>query len=119
MLLLKPKRFLKARLSKYDFLKTPFYEWDRKSRPETFGDYLAKKPEDELFEHRKQAMLFFIQNGNPEKKEYLKTIAKRRLSRYAKNSPLPECSLYEFLWNRNKDYLDQYAINCFCFSRLI
>lgn len=75
---------------KFCFLKTPFYEWDRKSRPETFGDFLAKKPEDELFEHRKQAMLFFVQNGNPEKKEYMKTIAKRRLSRYAKNSPLPD-----------------------------
>lgn len=71
---------------KFCFLKTPFYEWDRKSRPETFGDVLAKKPEDELFEHRKQAMLFFIENGNPQKREYMKTIAKRRLSRYAKNS---------------------------------
>lgn len=75
---------------KFCFLKTPFYEWDRKTRPETFGDVLAKKPEDELFEHRKQAMLFFVQQGNPEKKEYLKTIAKRRLARYAKNSPLPD-----------------------------
>ena len=72
---------------KFCFLKTPFYEWDRKTRPETFGDVLAKQPEDQLFEHRKQAMLFFIQNGNPAKKEYLKTIAKRRLARYAKNSP--------------------------------
>ena len=69
------------------FLKTPFYEWDRKSRPETFGDVLAKQPEEELFEHRKEAMEFFIKNGNPEKREYMKTIAKRRLSRYAKNSP--------------------------------
>ena len=43
-------------------------------------------PEDELFEHRKQAMLFFVQNGNKEKREFLKTIAKRRLARYAKNS---------------------------------
>ena len=68
------------------FLKTPFYEWDRKSRPETFGDVLAKQPENELFEHRKEAMLFFVKNGNPEKREYMKTIAKRRLSRYAKNS---------------------------------
>ncbi len=71
------------------FLKKPFYEWDRKTRPETFGDILAKQSEEDLFEHRKQAMLFFVQNGNPEKKEYLKTIAKRRLSRYAKNSPNP------------------------------
>lgn len=70
-------------------LKTPFYEWDRKSRPETFGDVLAQQPEDELFEHRKQAMLFFVQNGNPEKREYMKTIAKRRLERYAKNSSNP------------------------------
>lgn len=71
---------------KFCFLKTPFYEWDRKSRPETFGDVLAKQPENELFEHRKQAMLFFVQNGNPKRKEALKAIAKRRLSRYAGNS---------------------------------
>ena len=45
-------------------------------------------PEGELFENRKQAMLFFINNGNPEKLEYLKEIAKRRLMRYAKKSPL-------------------------------
>ena len=71
------------------FLKKPFYEWDRKTRPETFGDVLAKQAEDDLFEHRKQAMLFFIKNGNPAKKETLKTIAKRRLARYAKNSSNP------------------------------
>ena len=71
---------------KFCFLKTPFYEWDRKTRPETFGDVLAKQSEEDLFEHRKQAMLFFIKNGNPEKKEFLKTIAKRRLTRYSKNS---------------------------------
>lgn len=71
---------------KFCFLKSPFYEWDRKTRPETFGDILAKQPEDELFEHRKQAMLFFVKNGNPQKREYMKTIAKRRLARYSKNS---------------------------------
>lgn len=70
------------------FIKTPFYEWDRKTRPETFGDFLAKKPENELFEHRKQAMLFFVQNGNPQKREYMKTIAKRRLARYSKNGTI-------------------------------
>lgn len=71
---------------KFCFLNTPFYEWDRKTRPETFGDFLAKKPEHELFEHRKRAMAFFIENGNPEKREFLKTIAKRRLARYGKNT---------------------------------
>ena len=71
---------------KFCFLKTPLYEWDRKTRPETFGDILARQPENELFEHRKQAMLFFVRNGNPQKREYMKTIAKRRLERYAKNS---------------------------------
>ena len=44
-------------------------------------------PEDELFENRKQAMLFFLKNGNPEKIDELKEVAKRRLLRYAKNSP--------------------------------
>lgn len=68
------------------FLDTPFYEWDRKLRPETFGDYLAKMPENELFEHRKQAMLFFVEKGNQSKIAYLKEIAKRRLLRYDGNS---------------------------------
>ena len=68
------------------FINEPFYEWDRKTRPETFGDFLAKKPENELFEHRKQAMMFFVNNGNPQKREFMKTIARRRLARYAKNS---------------------------------
>ncbi len=68
------------------FLKSPLYEWDRKTRPETFGDVLARQSDDDLFEHRKQAMLFFVRNGNPEKKDILRTIAIRRLKRYAKNS---------------------------------
>lgn len=68
------------------FIDTPFYEWDRKTRPETFGDVLAKMPEDDLFEHRRQAMMFFVEQGNPEKLEQLKVIAKRRLARYAKRS---------------------------------
>lgn len=71
------------------FIGKPFYEWDRKTRPETFGDVLARQSEEDLFEHRKQAMLFFVKEGNPDKKEILKTIAKRRLSRYAKNSSNP------------------------------
>ncbi len=71
---------------KFCFLKTPLYEWDRKSRPETFGDVLAKQSEQDLFEHRKQAMLFFVEKGNPKKLEFLKKIAKRRLLRYAKKS---------------------------------
>lgn len=68
------------------FLDTPFYEWDRKLRPETFGDVLAKMPDNELFEHRKQAMLFFVEKGNQSKIAYLKEIAKRRLLRYDGNS---------------------------------
>ena len=68
------------------FIKTPFYEWDRKTRPETFGDVLARMPEKDLLEHRRQAMMFFVENGNPEKFETLKTIAKRRLMRYSKNA---------------------------------
>lgn len=71
------------------FLDTPFYEWDRKLRPQTFGDVLARMPEEELFEHRRQAMLFFVTKGNPAKLHYLKEIAKRRLLRYNGNSHHP------------------------------
>ena len=35
-------------------------------------------------------MLFFLKNGNPEKIDELKAVAKRRLLRYAKNSPLQD-----------------------------
>ena len=35
-------------------------------------------------------MLFFLKNGNPEKIDELKEVAKRRLLRYAKNSPLKD-----------------------------
>lgn len=91
---------------KFCFLKTPFYEWDRKTRPQTFGDVLAKMPDEDLFENRKQAMLFFVNNGNPEKIDYLKTVAKRRLMRYAKKSPLKE--MYEELIDKieNDKYHD-------------
>lgn len=68
------------------FLNTPFYEWDRKLRPETFGQVLAKMPENDLYENRKLAMMFFVENGNPEKISYLREIAKRRLERYNRMS---------------------------------
>ena len=68
------------------FIKTPFYEWDRKTRPETFGDVLARMSDEDLLEHRRQAMMFFVENGNPEMTQTLKTIAKRRLMRYSKNA---------------------------------
>ena len=68
------------------YVSKPLYEWDRKTRPETFGDVLAKQPEDQLFEHRKQAMMFFVNEGNPDKKDFLKALAIRRLKRYSKNS---------------------------------
>jgi len=32
-------------------------------------------------------------------------------SENAKNEPIPECSLYEYLWENNKDYLDSTALN--------
>ena len=75
-------------VDKFCFLNTPFYEWDRKTRPETFGDVLARQSEEDLFENRKQVMLFFLKNGKPEKINELKEVAKRRLMRYAKNSSL-------------------------------
>ena len=42
--------------------------------------------DDDLLEHRRQAMMFFVENGNPEMTQTLKTIAKRRLMRYSKNA---------------------------------
>ena len=29
------------------------------------------------------------------------------------NAPLPECTVYEYLWEKNKEYLDNIALNYF------
>lgn len=34
-------------------------------------------------------------------------------SEEAINAPLPECTIYEYLWEKNKDYLDNVALNYF------
>ncbi len=31
----------------------------------------------------------------------------------AKNTPLPECTIYEYLWENNKDHLNDVALNYF------
>lgn len=72
------------------YIKSPLYEWDKKSRLQTYGDVIANISDDELFEHRKQALIYFIRNGNPNKKAYLKVIAKRRIEYYMQNSSNPD-----------------------------
>ena len=34
-------------------------------------------------------------------------------SEEANNAPLPECTIYEYLWENNKDHLDDIAIDYF------
>lgn len=67
------------------YVNKPFYEWDRKLRPETWGEVLAKMDEKIIFENRRLAMRFFVENGNQSRKDALKTLAVRRLNRYLKS----------------------------------
>lgn len=55
------------------------YEWDRKIRPETFSNVLSNRSAEEKFEERYQAFRFFLDKGNPKRKECLYYIMAKRL----------------------------------------
>lgn len=55
------------------------YEWDRRSRNNSLSEHLRRRSKQEIFEQRKNAVLFFLDNGNPKKILFLKELAGVRL----------------------------------------
>lgn len=56
-----------------------YYEWDRTIRESTLVNEWIGKSKDELLDFYKNAVIFYIENGNPELMELLKEQAKREL----------------------------------------
>lgn len=64
---------------KFCYIHKMCYEWDRKIRPETFSNVLSNRSAKEKFEERYQAFRFFLDNGNPKRKDCLYYIMAKRL----------------------------------------
>lgn len=67
------------------YINTVCYEWDRKIRPATFSNELSNRSAEEKFKERHDALKFFLDNGNPKRRECLAYImAKRLYAHYVK-----------------------------------
>lgn len=71
------------------------YEYDRSIRNNTISEEVPKKPKEELFRIYRDAVMFYMQNGNYERREFLKKIAKRNLFEWGHAYHYDE---YEKLW---------------------
>lgn len=79
------------------YLNGHFYEWDRMVRGSTLlGEWYCFNRED-VVERRKNVILFYLENGNPEKRELLKEVIKIYLLRWKRDSGYEE---YEELWRK-------------------
>lgn len=77
------------------YLNGRFYEWDRIIRENTLlSDWDCYKKE-EMFEFRRKAILFFMENGNSKKHGLLKALAKANLLWWEKKYAYEE---YRKLW---------------------
>lgn len=56
------------------------YDWDRSGEGDSLSERLNKYSNQEIFEQIKRAVLFYMDNGNPEKIKFLKETAKIYLS---------------------------------------
>lgn len=55
------------------------YDWDRRGENDSLSERLSKYSKQEIFEQIKRAVLFYMDNGNPEKIGFLKEVAKKSL----------------------------------------
>lgn len=77
------------------YINGRFYEWDRSVRNKTLlteWNYYKKK---EMYEYRKRAVLFYLENGNPEKMGLLKELTKHYLLNWKSQFSYEE---YRKLW---------------------
>lgn len=73
------------------------YEWDRKIRSSTQVDKWQKRSMKELFDTHKNTILFYLENGNPDRRGLLKQLAERQLSELGRVYGYEE---YRRLWDQ-------------------
>ncbi len=68
------------------YLDGCFYEYDRSICSGSLVDQWAVNSEEEVFQDHKRSILFYLEQGNPERSEILKKLAKSELHSFAKAS---------------------------------
>lgn len=66
------------------YLDDCFYEYDRSIRSGSLVDQWAVKSKEEVFQDHKRSILFYLKQGNPERIEVLRKLAKSELHSFAK-----------------------------------
>lgn len=66
------------------YLNGCFYEYDRRNRGNSLVDQWAFKSKEEVFQDHKRSILFYLQHGNPKRKEMLKRLAKSELALFSR-----------------------------------
>ena len=79
------------------YLNGCFYEWDRTIRSNTQVDEWNRKSREETFLIHKNATMFYLENGNPKRLDFLKKLANRQLLEMRKAFGDDE---YEKLWEK-------------------
>lgn len=87
--------YILSHADKICYLNGFLYEWDRKIRNSTQVDQWQRRSREELFQTHKDTILFYLNNGNPERLGLLKQLARRQLSEMRKAYAY---DAYEKLW---------------------
>lgn len=61
------------------YLNGYFYEWDRTVRNDSLSNAIVRYTKEERFESHRPAFMFFMENGNPQRKQLLKDVAMAHL----------------------------------------
>ncbi len=78
--------YILSRADEFCYIKTPLCEQNQTTEAEKPDETLSA---EEIIENHKQAVLFILKNGNPDKKDLLKGIAKRYFEFYSKKTNNP------------------------------
>ena len=89
------------------YLDEVCYEWDRKIRPATFSNVLSNRSAEEKFKERYEAVRFFYDGGNPNRKECLAYLMAKRLYGQGKTAK------YEGYFNAIKEMKSELINNKF------
>lgn len=94
--------YLLSYAEKIRYINDCSYEYDRTIYTNTVTDKLALKPKEELYSIHKNAIMFYLENGNPKRMVLLKRLARRQLSEMGRAY---KYNAYEKLWMEiDKDF---------------
>lgn len=72
------------------YMNTHLYEYDRTLQSTTYTGVVWRKPIEEKFLDHKQFIMFFLKNGNPERRLFLKRLALRYVAAFMNSYSYPK-----------------------------